>query len=174
MIAFLTISANQSSAQDGPAVELGVGFGQDFGGFGAQLDVLPIKYLSVFGGAGLLPGNRLGYNAGVQVIPIPAWKDALFICAMFGYHTGLSDHENRFPDVVYQLTGVKSDKGFDPVLLNGVSVGLGTRISTGDGSNKWKLAILMPLRSGEARDLARDLDLMPITLSVGYHFALDR
>ncbi len=162
-----------AGAQDGVHAELGVGFGQDHGGLGVQLGVFPLEQAAVFGGAGLLPGGQFGLNAGLLVIPFPKWKDALFLCTMYGYHTGSYDREEQWPGAAYQLVGIKSDPSAGLNLYAGPSLGLGTRIGTREGTNHWKLALFFPIRSGEARDMADALDMMPVTLSIGYHFKVN-
>ena len=143
-----------ANAQERSITQVGLGIGLDFGGIGARLDLFPVEHVSVFGGAGFLPGSLFGYNAGVQVIPVPKWKDALFLCGMYGINTV----------IIGETRPEKND------LLTGFSYGIGTRISNKARTGVWKLSLLFPVRTGEAADLEDHYSLLPVAVSFGYHF----
>jgi hypothetical protein len=169
----MVLALSHATAQEGTRRWLGLGLGQDYGGVGVQLNVVPEDHICLAVGAGLLPGAQFGYNVGIQITPVPSWKDPLFICGMYGYTTVLYDRDESGVLAVSQLIGVRTGTDLETSVSNGFTFGLGTRIHAKDSESYWKLAVLFPLRTGATQRAAESLGMMSVTVSVGYHFSLN-
>jgi hypothetical protein len=159
---FTTASA-QTDKEGFQQAYLGVGFGLDYGGLGIKAELLPSKYISIFGGAGYNLAE-LGYNAGVFIRPLPGNKIVPVVTAMYGYN-GVIKIQNR-PDL--------------SKVYYGLTVGAGCEIHTVK-EHKWSLLLLVPFRNQAFHDYYQQLKdtgyefkpgPIPIAFSVGYNFAL--
>ncbi len=175
---FLLTHFNTLAAQDIDSIQvnkipdpvsMGFGFGQDFGGFGANLLVYPQDNFGLFGGLGYAFAG-MGYNVGAKVrfLSDKNPRTNFFVIGMYGYNAAIavSDMEeyNKF--------------------FYGPTIGFG--IDTGKRSYKkgyWTMAFLVPIRESGVNDYMDDLEnnhdvefknsLLPFTFSIGYRFALD-
>ena len=166
----LCVSGNVLYAQEQEnAVKtyLGAGIGFDYGGFGAKLEVLPIKYVGVFGGLGynLL---SLGWNLGGTFKILPDSKVSPNLMLMYGYN-GVSVGTDSYSRK-YNMTSY------------GVTAGINLDIKLGSKGHKLSAGLFLPFRSGKFQDnydAAKNdpnmkfyNELPPIAYSVGFNFAL--
>ena len=148
---------------------LGLGIGQDYGGFGGNFLVYPQENLGLFVGAGYALAG-MGYNAGAKVrfFQKKNPRTNFYLLGMYGYNA-----------TIKVQNGDQYDKMF-----YGPTFGFG--IDTGKRSYKkgyWSFALLIPIRSSEVDDYIDDLEdnhgvkfegtLLPVSFSIGYRFALD-
>lgn len=79
------IYSQEETTNEFSRVNIGIGMGLDYGGFGGRLSVLPSKHFSIFGAAGynLL---EMGFNAGVQARFVPDNNVCPTLGAMYGYN----------------------------------------------------------------------------------------
>lgn len=117
----------------------GIGAGLDYGGIGFKAEWLPVKYISIFAGAGANFDN-VGYNGGFSFKILPAKKSTPFVMAMYGYNAVL---KTKAPASGI-TTFVKTYYGF--------SAGAGYDIRVGKKFNKISLAIIIPFRNNEFTD----------------------
>jgi hypothetical protein len=148
---------------------LGIGFGQDYGGFGGNLTVYPQRNIGLFLGFGYALAG-FGYNAGIKLRLLPDHghsKVRPFIEGMYGYNAAI---------VVTNYTQ-------DNKMFYGPSMGVGLDIGpTTAGKGYLSLAILVPFRSPDVQNYIDQLNangvsfsnnLIPITFSIGYKFILN-
>ncbi len=139
--------------EDGSKVYLGVGVGLDYGGLGAKLEVLPVKYVGVFGGA-------------VKILPDKKVSPNLMI--MYGYNAVFKGTD--FYSKQYNMTSY------------GVTAGVNLDIKLGRKGHKLSTGLFIPFRSEKFKDnydaakndpnIAISSELLPFTLGVGFNFAL--
>lgn len=147
---------------------LGIGFGQDYGGIGANITVYPQANIGLFAGLGYALAG-FGYNAGLKLRLLPDHghsKVRPFIVGMYGYNAAIA------------VTNYQSDNKifYGPTIGAGLDIG-----STTPGRGYLSLAILVPLRSPDAQNYIDQLrasgvtinDLIPVTFSIGYKFVLN-
>jgi hypothetical protein len=146
-------------------LHLGIGAGLDYGGLGAKVEYLPVKYLGVFGGVGY-NFLSLGINAGIQGRPLPDAKVQPIALLMYGYN------------------GVINIKGYGGTTKTyyGLSAGLGGELKVGRRHNRLYIAVLYPFRSKEFKDdydeikrapyIKLQSELLPVTFSFGFNWAL--
>ena len=151
-------------------LNLGLGIGFDYGGFGGNVTYYPQKNIGLFFGGGYAIAG-FGYNAGLKyrfLSSNPRAQVTPFLMAMYGYNTA-----------VHVTNASQLDK-----IFYGPTVGAGCDFgSHAKGRGAWSLAIFVPIRSSEPDDymnhLKDDLGIefknkpWPIGLSVGYKFNLD-
>lgn len=149
-----------------PAVSkmnLGLGFGLDYGGFGARFTYLPVEKLGVFGALGYnLDGA--GFNGGLTYRVSPSKNICPTISAMYGYNA------------VIIIEGAEAYNG----TYYGPSIGAGIEWKLGNGKSFWTAELLVPFRSTHFNDdwdaikdnpnIKVKSDILPIAISVGYHF----
>lgn len=68
-----------------PAILTGIGFGKDYGGAGAKVEILPFKYGGIFGGGGFNI-DQLTYSFGTFIKTPPENFLSYFITGMYGYN----------------------------------------------------------------------------------------
>jgi hypothetical protein len=148
---------------------IGVGIGQDYGGFGAHLSYYPHRNIGLFGGLGY---NFVGagYNAGVKLRLVPAKPTAKvtpYLIAMYGYNAVIK---------------VQNEADLNKMFY-GPTFGLGIDYK---GYSRSKLyynfGINVPIRGSEVDDYMDDLKnnhnvefktgLFPITFSLGFKYIL--
>jgi hypothetical protein len=146
-------------------INLGLGLGLDYGGIGGKLSFVPTKRLALFGAIGY-NFNGAGYNGGAIIRFIPDGKVCPYFVGMYGYNAVLVIEGASEQNKTYY----------------GASIGGGIELHRRDKPNFWNFGMLIPFRSQEYRD---DIDaiqsnpnyelsseLLPISISVGYHFGL--
>jgi hypothetical protein len=130
----------------------GIGAGLDHGGFGVRLDVLITSSTSLFGGIGYNLAT-LGWNAGFHHRFNEGMRTRPYFTAMYGYN--LAAGNIRFEGVNYY----------------GPTFGGGGEFQLGEKGSFFRLGILVPIRSEEARELAaRSEYRLPVLFSFGVHF----
>lgn len=158
-------SFDQSNKQYKQAY-FGFGAGLDYGGFGLKAELLPVKWVGVFGGVGYNL-NEPSYNAGISIKILPDKKVQPAVMAMYGYN-GVIILKNR-NDVTKTYYGA--------------TVGAGCDIKYGTNGNKVSLALLVPFRSSEFHSSYNDLkdagykfkpDILPVAFSAGLNFAINK
>jgi len=148
---------------------LGIGMGQNFGGFGGNLLFYPQENIGFFGGAGYALAG-MGYNLGIKARFLPKKKAGtnFYLLGMYGYNAAVKvENGDQYNKLFY-----------------GPSLGFG--IDTGKRkyrSGYWTLAIIIPFRAAEVDDYLDELEddhgvtfeqkFFPIAFSVGYRFSLD-
>ena len=166
-LSFTIISHAQESYDK---LNLGIGFGADFGGIGGNLTVYPQKNLGLFFGGGYAFAG-FGYNAGLKYRFLPSKPSSQFtpyILAMYGYNAA-----------VHVSNASQYDKMFYGPTI-GVGCDLGSHVV---GKGAFSIALLIPIRSSEPNDYIDHLrsdygiefknKLIPIGFSFGYKFNLD-
>jgi hypothetical protein len=148
-------------------ISAGLGFGLDYGGFGANLLVYPQKNIGFFAGVGYAL-VAMGYNGGVKLrLTSPKTNVDPYLLAMYGYNTA------------FMVSGASEYNR----LFNGPSFGIGIDLGQKPGKfGYWALTILVPVRSSEFEDYKNDLInrgiieedvfMLPIAFSFGYRFVI--
>jgi hypothetical protein len=156
ILCFAGIAVGQDSR-----LNIGVGFGLDYGGFGTRIGFMPHERIGIFAGLGYnLDG--LGYNVGAQ-FHFPSEKlVSWYLTGMYGYNT------------VLVVTGdIEKEKTY-----YGPSAGVGVQLKTRNERSFWNFELLVPFRDSEFQDDIDALDNLgadvteplPIAFSVGYHW----
>ena len=165
LIALLLIS-HLVSCQDMSysKMNIGIGSGIDFGGFGIRYTYKPIHKLGVFG-AGGYNLNDFGYNLGAQYTIHNAGKISMYTTIMYGYNTVL----------IVQTTTESKTTYYGP------SVGVGMNYTLAKSEKSFlSLELLLPIRPSSYKNVVDTLksldydikDQRPILLSIGYHFKI--
>lgn len=150
-------------AQPTGKINIGIGAGLDYGGFGARISYLPIKQVAVFGAMGYNL-DALGHTVGAQYrFPTEKRLD-WFISAMYGYNAVLIIEEPVKTKTTYY----------------GPSLGTGMEWKIKDGRSFVSVEILIPFRPQVYDDAINDLELigytvsepLPVAFSVGYHIKI--
>jgi len=150
-------------------VNLGIGGGLDYGGIGVDLLFYPHQNFGLFAGAGYALAG-VGFNAGVKYRFIPKKQPstiAPYVIAMYGYNAAVA---------------VKDASQFNK-LFYGPSFGVGLDFGLRPGRRGyWSAALLVPVRSSEAKDYVNDLEenegvefgigLLPVAFSIGYRLTI--
>lgn len=146
-------------------IYIGLGTGIDFGGFGLNAMCMLNKYVGLFGAAGYNL-NNIGLNGGVRLYSSTQstrWRP--FFSAMYGYNT------------VYYI---KDANNFNRTFY-GPTIGVGVDLKDAR-SNFWTLALQIPFRNDDVKAYKTYLensnieikrDLLPVTFSLGYRFAVE-
>jgi hypothetical protein len=151
-------------------VNIGFGFGQDYGGFGGNVTVYPQKNIGLFVSGGYALAG-FGYNAGIKLRALPNNGRSIvrpFLEAMYGYNAAVA---------------VANDQQYNK-LFYGPTVGAGLDIGRlAKNKGYLSLAILVPIRSPDVDnyinglqtnyDVSFNNNLLPITFSIGYKFVLN-
>lgn len=141
---------------------LGVGLGLSYGGIGGRISYFAQKNVGVFGAIGY-NFHKAGYNVGLVTRVLPDKKVCPVGMIMYGYNA-----------VIVVAGASQYNKTY-----YGPSVGGGIELRLGHLGNFMNFEMLVPFRSQEYRDDMKALqnnptveisDLLPITISVGYHF----
>lgn len=154
----------QSLPEKSPAnMNIGLGFGLDYGGFGGRFTFLPSDRIALFGAVGYnLVG--LGFNGGVNFRISPQKKICPFIGAMYGYNGAIKVSGSMDVKEAYY----------------GPSFSFGTEIWSFLKNNYFNIELILPLRPSAFKTDYEDLKDMgvefkvpsiPIAFSLGYHFA---
>jgi hypothetical protein len=170
---FITIQLNAQDSVPAPVqydkIAVGLGIGQDYGGFGVNLTYYPLKSIGLFGGLGYtLVG--FGYNAGMKLRLLsnkPKAKVTPYILAMYGYNAAIK---------------VSGAEEYDK-LFYGPTFGLGIDFKSYPRSKiYYSFAILLPVRGSDVDAYMDDLktnhnvefknDLFPVTFSLGLKYIL--
>jgi hypothetical protein len=142
----------------------GFGIGQDYGGFGVRLTVLPDKHFGLFFGGGYALAG-FGYNAGAMVIANPDKRVSPTFSFMYGYTAAIAvSGASQYNKIYY-----------------GPSIGVGLRSkSKWNENNYWQFGIGIPFRPSEFDTDFNALNSnpnitgltkpWPITISIGYHY----
>jgi hypothetical protein len=159
----LLVVALPADSQALEKIDLGVGMGLDYGGFGTRLTYTPIEQVGVFGSLGYNL-NSLGYNLGAQ-FRIPVKKRFMgYLTAMYGYNA------------VLKVEGLVKDSGYT---YYGASVGAGVQWKLSAKKNLWlNLEGILPFRPQEFSDAIRDLKTIgyeieepaDVGFSLGLHY----
>jgi hypothetical protein len=164
-IAVLLTSVSFGQESSTPSkVNLGLGMGLDYGGFGGRFSFVPAKNFALFAGFGynLLD---LGYNVGGTFRMLPDKRICPTISAMYGYTAVIKiDGAAQFNKTYY-----------------GPSFSFGIEFRP-QNKGYWNLELIVPVRPKEYHDtmdaLKDDPDIeiksepLPIGICVGYHFWL--
>lgn len=154
----------QSLTEKPPAnMNIGLGFGLDYGGFGGRFTFLPTDRIALFGAVGWNVIG-LGFNGGVNFRISPQKKICPFIGAMYGYNGAI------------KVTGSMDFKE----AYYGPSFAFGTEIWSFLKNKYFNIELILPLRPSEFKtdyDELKDMGVefkvpsIPIAFSLGYHFA---
>lgn len=172
---FVFISIQLKAQEISPApvltdkISIGIGIGQEHGGFGANLTAYPIKSIGIFGGLGY---NMVGagYNIGLKFRLIPAKPTATvtpYFVAMYGYNA------------VIKVSGASQ---FDKIFY-GPTFGVGIDYKSYSKSKiYYSFGINVPIRGTEVDEYMDDLKtkhnvefktgLIPITFTIGFKYIL--
>ncbi|NJO69042.1 MAG: hypothetical protein HC830_06910 [Bacteroidetes bacterium] len=148
---------------------LGLGIGQDNGGFGANLTVYPHRNIGVFAGVGYAMAD-FGYNVGFKVRAISETnfrRGSVYGLAMYGYNAGIV---------------IADGKEFNK-LFYGPTIGMGIDYKyRPDQPFYWSVGVNIPFRGTKVQDYIEDLEknhnikmttnLLPVTFSFGVKFIL--
>ena len=148
-------------------LNIGLGFGLDYGGFGVRFTGLPDQHLAIFVGTGY-NYNGLGYNFGASYRFTPMKKSCWYYTMMYGYNAVL---------VIQNATELNKT-------YYGISAGFGVEVhSRKQPGNFWNFELLIPIRTQEYHDdiiylmNSTSIDLksepLPFAICVGYHFRLN-
>lgn len=146
---------------------IGLGMGQDYGGFGGHVVLYPQQYIGVFAGLGYnLAG--FGYNVGIKLRFVPQKQDARvnpYAIAMYGYNAAIMVMDaSQFNKIFY-----------------GPTFGIGIDLK-GRPQSKiyYSFGINIPVRGSEVDAYMDDLktnhniqfknELFPITFSIGFKY----
>ena len=155
------LSQNQSA--QGSTMNIGLGIGIDYGGFGGRFTYLPVERVGLFAGLGY---NLIGagYNIGAMYRFMPSKRVCPTFGAMFGYNGVIKVENASEYDQAYY----------------GVSISGGVEFRLRNNKNYINLELIIPFRSQEFQD---DVDALkdnpsiefknepiPVAFSVGYHF----
>lgn len=155
--------AQHDTTYSKPQVNIGLGAGLDYGGFGIRATVKPINRFGLFGAGGYnLDG--VGFNLGAQYY-FNLGSQSFYLTGMYGYNG------------VIIVTGDIEDKA----TYYGVSAGLGYQfVFKHARGSTIHFELLLPFRSQAFEDDLDTLkalgaevrDALPIAISIGYHIRL--
>ena len=150
-------------------ISIGIGIGQEHGGFGVNLTAYPIRSIGIFGGLGY---NMVGagYNIGLKFRLIsakPTAKVTPYAVAMYGYNA------------VIKVTGASQ---YDKIFY-GPTFGAGIDYKSYSKSKiYYSFGINVPIRGTEVDEYMDDLTnnhnvefktgLFPITFTIGFKYIL--
>lgn len=151
-------------------LSIGLGIGQDYGGFGGSILYYPQRNIGLFCGIGYnLAG--VGYNLGIKsriAIGSSSSYVLLSAMAMYGYNAAIKVVDMRELNKVFY----------------GATIGMGLEYKPLKYSDDYiTVSIFLPLRSSEVQDYIDNLKqvysvefehgLFPVTFSVGYRIVLN-
>ncbi len=143
------------------SINIGLGFGIDYGMFGAKLSFHPVKYIAL---SAALGWNFIGagYNGGISFRMLPDKRVCPLLGVVYGYNT------------TYLSANSNESKAYD-----GFTIGTGIELHRASKPNFWHFGLNFPIRSDEFR---RDENIykqdpgyvapIPVGITVGYHFSL--
>ena len=156
----------QTTAPERKGVYIGVGFGQDLGGFfGFGVTYWPTPWLSGFVGGGWAIAD-FGYQTGLE-FRLPAQsRTSGFLTAMYGYNGAIHVKGLEKLDAVY----------------TGPTFGGGVMLQQRRSRNYWRFSVNLPIRSQEFLDhldavkkmpnVEMQQGLLPVTFGIGFHLGL--
>lgn len=142
-------------------VDLGLGLGIDYGGFGVRCTYLPNPHLGIFAAGGNAIAG-FGYNVGAMFRIQPEKRLVPTISGMFGYNGALL---------------VKNASNLSQIFY-GPSAGLGAIYKSANDIGYWHFELLLPFRSANFDKTLNSSGLnfytkpLPVLFSVGYHLRL--
>lgn len=150
-------------------ISIGLGIGQEHGGFGVNLTAYPIRSVGIFGGLGY---NMVGagYNVGLKfrlISPRPTATVTPYLVAMYGY------------DAVIKVAGASQYNK----IFYGPTVGAGIDYKSYSKSKMYySFGINIPIRGPEVDEYMDDLTknygvefktgLLPITFTIAFKYIL--
>jgi len=151
-------------------INLGVGFGLDYGGIGFSLLVYPQRNIGLFAGGGYAIAG-MGYNVGVKLrfmAEESTSKAVGYVTGMYGYNAAVSvQNASDLNKLFYGFT---------------LGAGVDLRSKTKKGGY-WSLAVFLPFRSSEIDSYLNELEtnygvevkngFLPITISIGYRIIMN-
>ncbi|HET6225698.1 MAG TPA: hypothetical protein VFF27_05420, partial [Bacteroidia bacterium] len=156
---------SQEEVSDNVRLNLGLGAGLDYGGFGARLTLMTSEKFGIFGAVGYnLVGA--GFNGGINYKFSPGKRTCPVIGAMYGYN-----------GVIKIVDGVEASKTYyGPSFSMGLEVKSKKKIN----NNFWSFALLIPIRPSEfdadinrLKNSGYDVsEPLPIAFSIGLHFGM--
>jgi hypothetical protein len=173
MLSFILIAIqmkaqeNVSTPVQTDVLSIGLGLGQDYGGFGLNLIAYPQRNIGIFGGLGYNLAGA-GYNIGLKFRLIskkPTGKVNPYAVVMYGYNAAIK---------------VTDASQYDKVFY-GPTVGVGIDLKSHPRSKiYYSFGINVPIRGSEVDDYMNDLknnhgvefnnDLFPVTFSIGFKY----
>ena len=160
--------SGQTSGSSAQAVYFGVGLGLDYGGLGAKLEYLPVKYFGLFAGFGYNSASA-GYNIGATWKITPDKTVSFNPMVFYGYNAVLK---------------IEGKLQYDAISISyGPSLGANLDIKIGaQKKNKISIGLFYPIRSKsfmDKYDAANNnpyvewrSELMPVGYSIGINFKL--
>ncbi len=169
MLSTFTAFAQETTPEkknDFNQVYMGVGFGLDYGGFGAKIEYLPVKNIGIFAGLGYNL-KEAGWNIGASYKIRATERLSVNPIAFYGYNGVLKvDGASEYDMVSY-----------------GVTFGINLDIYVGQKGNKISTGLFVPIRSKKFMDnydmvkddpyISMDNELIPIAVTVGYNWKLN-
>jgi hypothetical protein len=146
---------------EGEVVNLGLGAGIDYGGFGVRCTYLPDPHLGIFAAGGNAIAG-FGYNIGAMFRLQPEKRLVPTISGMYGYNATLL---------------VKNASNLNQVFY-GPSGGLGVIYKSANDIGYWHFELLLPFRSTDFDKTLNSSRLsfytkpLPVLFSLGYHLRL--
>jgi hypothetical protein len=149
-----------------PKVNLGLGGGIDYGGFGGRLTILTSPRFEFFGALGYNTLNT-GFNAGADFRILPESSVCPYFGMMYGYNSIIKvDYEEQYNHTYF-----------------GPSWNIGIELWTRSSPGFFNIELILPLRSAEFRADIRNLknnpdivikgEVLPLSFAIGYHFLLN-
>jgi hypothetical protein len=146
-----------------PPINLGLGMGLNYGGFGGRLELVPQKNIAIFGAVGFNL-HKAGFNIGAKVKVAAEKKVSPMFQFMYGYNA-----------VILVVGASEYNKTY-----YGPSVGGGIELKMGQSQNFMEFGLLIPFRNEEFRNDITELQYigidisepLPFAISVGYHFKI--
>lgn len=142
------------------SVNIGFGYGIDYGLLGGKLSFLPMKHLAISAAVGFT-FNGAGYNGGLTARMLPDKKVCPYLGVIYGFNT------------VY-LAANDGSKNY-----NGFTISSGIELHRRDKPNFWNFGFNIPIRSQEFRDDEKIYQMdpdyiapLPFGITVGFHFGL--
>jgi len=145
-------------------MNIGLGAGMDYGGFGGRVTYNVSPKIGAFGCLGYNL-DALGYNLGVQFRDQISKRASLYVNGMYGYNAVLI---------------IDGPQGKVKTTYYGPSIGVGFHKKSKRNENFWSSGIILPFRSEKVFNAIGDLQsvgytispLLPLTISIGYHIQL--
>ncbi len=153
-----------ASGQGTNKLNIGLGVGLDYGGFGSRVTYNVSPRIGAFGCLGYNL-DALGYNIGVQFREPISERFTLFVNGMYGYNAVLI---------------VDSPQGKVKTTYFGPSLAFGVQQKSKRNENFWSSELIIPFRDKSLFNAMDDLRLagysfnylFPVLFSIGYHIKL--
>ena len=183
LVAFMLISVNLMAQDDEIKVrddhatltsvsmthtfDFGIGLGLDYGGvIGIQLEVAPIKHLTLFGAIGY-EMIQMGWNVGIKGLLLPKTTDHVarpYLKIMYGCHSVIAVEGTDKYDKVYNgfTPGLGLELRFGKYKKNGLDLDLNVPLRTPEFWHDYNVMLDDP-------SLSVTQGPLPVAFSVGYH-----